>query len=159
MTLAPGTRLGPYEIVELLGEGGMGVVCRARDRRLDRQVAIKVLTKDLTAHPPPRGRGRGRTRSSFHLQGLRDRRARRRALRGDECIPRQTLHRRMLDDRMPLSETLRGAGEIAEALQEAHAHWQLGPAAGGSFGMDAQGKQRSRLSAAASSTIQGFAVP
>jgi len=51
MQLAPGTRLGPYEIVAPLGQGGMGEVYRARDPRLGREIAIKVLPQDLAAHP------------------------------------------------------------------------------------------------------------
>ena len=47
MSLTPGTRLGAYEILDLLGAGGMGEVYRARDTRLDRTVAIKVLPGDL----------------------------------------------------------------------------------------------------------------
>jgi len=49
MTLAPGTRLGPYEIVDALGAGGMGEVYQARDTRLDRDVVIKVLPLDFAA--------------------------------------------------------------------------------------------------------------
>ncbi len=48
MTLAPGTQLGPYEIVSQLGQGGMGVVYQATDPRLRRTVAIKLLPPDLT---------------------------------------------------------------------------------------------------------------
>ncbi len=48
MTLARGSRLGPYEIVAPIGAGGMGEVYRARDTRLDRTVAIKVLPAELS---------------------------------------------------------------------------------------------------------------
>jgi serine/threonine protein kinase len=51
MPLAAGTRLGPYEIVAHAGAGGMGEVYRARDTRLNREVAIKVLPEHLSSNP------------------------------------------------------------------------------------------------------------
>ena len=51
LTLTVGTRLGPYEIISVLGVGGMGEVYRATDTKLKRQVAIKVLPAALTADP------------------------------------------------------------------------------------------------------------
>ena len=56
MALTSGTRLGPYEIESALGAGGMGAVYRARDTRLDRIVAIKVLPDALAADPQFRER-------------------------------------------------------------------------------------------------------
>jgi len=47
LALTPGTRLGPYEIVSALGAGGMGEVYKARDTRLDRSVAIKIVSDTL----------------------------------------------------------------------------------------------------------------
>ena len=51
MPLIPGTRLGPYEVVAPLGAGGMGEVYRARDPRLGREVAIKVLPEQVARDP------------------------------------------------------------------------------------------------------------
>src|SRR5258708_3857858 len=56
MSLTTGTRLGPYEIVAAIGAGGMGEVYRARDTRLDRTVAVKVLSADVAADPDRRAR-------------------------------------------------------------------------------------------------------
>src|SRR5712692_158528 len=51
MTLTPGTKLGPYEIVAPLGAGGMGEVYRARDSKLERVVAVKVLSSQYSSDP------------------------------------------------------------------------------------------------------------
>jgi eukaryotic-like serine/threonine-protein kinase len=51
MTLSPGSRLGPYDIVAPLGAGGMGEVYRARDARLVREVAVKILPDAVAADP------------------------------------------------------------------------------------------------------------
>jgi serine/threonine protein kinase len=56
MTLAPGTRIGPYEVTAPLGEGGMGVVFRARDTQLLRDVALKLLPGHFAAEPDRLGR-------------------------------------------------------------------------------------------------------
>ena len=56
MTIVTGTRLGPYEILSPLGAGGMGEVYRARDPRLDRTIAVKILPERLSSNPERRQR-------------------------------------------------------------------------------------------------------
>src|SRR5688572_31932659 len=56
MSLSPGTQLGPYQVAASAGTGGMGEVYRARDTRLGREVAIKVLPREMAANPDLRAR-------------------------------------------------------------------------------------------------------
>jgi serine/threonine protein kinase len=67
MQLAPGTRLGPYEITAFIGRGGMGEVWRARDSRLDRDVAIKTLPPALAANANHLARFRREARAASAL--------------------------------------------------------------------------------------------
>jgi serine/threonine protein kinase len=67
--LAPGTRLGPYEIVSRLGAGGMGEVYKARDTRLDRPVAVKILAPDIASSPQARQRFEREARTSLAEPG------------------------------------------------------------------------------------------
>src|SRR6266542_499340 len=138
MTLSPGTRLGPYEILARVGEGGMGVVYRARDPRLDRQVAIKLLSTETAADPCARERLRREAMAIAALDHPYICKIFEIGEEGDalflvmEYIPGTPLHQRLLEGRMTLPEICRVAGEIAEALQEAHArgflHRDLKPA-------------------------------
>src|SRR5712692_9688491 len=93
MTLARGSRLGPYEIVAPIGAGGMGEVYRARDTRLDRTVAIKVLPAELSQDEHRRVRFEREARAisalaSAHLHPPRCRPRERRRLPGDG-VPRR----------------------------------------------------------------------
>ena len=67
MSLTPGTRLGPYEIVSPLGAGGMGEVYRARDTRLGREVAVKVLLPEVSGDDSRRRRFEQEARSASAL--------------------------------------------------------------------------------------------
>lgn len=67
MTLSPGERLGPYEILQPIGAGGMGEVYRARDTRLNRAVAVKVLPAMLTNNPACRQRLEREARAASNL--------------------------------------------------------------------------------------------
>jgi TolB-like protein/Tfp pilus assembly protein PilF len=136
--LTPGARLGPYEVVSSLGAGGMGVVYRARDPRLDRQVAIKLLPAPMAADPHARERLRREAMAVAALDHPYICKIFEIGEDGDalflvmEYIVGTTLHERLRNGRMPLPELFRVAGEIAEALQDAHArgfvHRDLKPA-------------------------------
>jgi serine/threonine-protein kinase len=138
VALASGTKLGPYEILARIGEGGMGVVYRGRDPRLDRQVAIKLLPADMAADQRARERLRREAMAAAALDHPYICKIFEIGEYGEslflvmEYIAGETLQRRLRDGRMPLPDTLRVAGEIAEALQEAHAggflHRDLKPA-------------------------------
>lgn len=126
LTLGEGRKLGPYEIVSLIGAGGMGEVYRARDTRLARTVAIKVLSSRLTADATHRARFEQEARAvaalshsnicAIHDVGSED---------GTEYLVMEYLEGETLADRilrgpLPINLVLRYGLQIAEALQEAH---------------------------------------
>jgi len=138
MPLDPGTRLGPYEIIAPLGAGGMGEVYRARDSRLGRDVAVKVLPGHLSASPEVRSRfeREAKTISSLnhpHICTLFDV-----GREGDtdylvmELVEGETLARRLEAGPLPAAQTVRLGVEIADALARAHragiVHRDLKPA-------------------------------
>ena len=126
MTLSAGTRLGPYEIVAPIGAGGMGEVYRARDTRLDRDVAIKVLPEHLATSEEIRQRfeREAKTVSQFshpHICALYDV-----GREGEiEYLVMEYLEGESLADRLgrgalPNDQVLRYGMEIADALDKAH---------------------------------------
>jgi serine/threonine protein kinase len=126
MTLAIGTRLGPYEILSPIGAGGMGEVYRARDTRLDRIVAIKVLPDHLSSNVELRQRFEREARavSSLnhpHICALYD------VGHQDgidylvmEFIEGSSLSQRLENGALPTEQVLRYAIQIAGALDKAH---------------------------------------
>ena len=125
--LAPGLRLGVFEIERFVGAGGIGEVYKARDTRLDRSVAIKVLSPDAATDPRSRARFAFEARAiarlshpricALHEMGHQD---------GVdflvmEYLEGETLAARLRRGPMPLTHALRTAIEIAEALAAAHA--------------------------------------
>ncbi|HET9327828.1 MAG TPA: protein kinase [Candidatus Eisenbacteria bacterium] len=126
MTLPTTTRLGPYEILAPLGAGGMGEVYRARDTRLLREVAIKVLARHLSNSPEIRSRfeREARTVSSLnhpHICTLHDV-----GREGDtdflvmELVEGETLAHRLTMGPLPPPEVLRLGAQISDALDRAH---------------------------------------
>ena len=128
MALTSGTKLGPYEIQSPLGAGGMGEVYRARDTRLDRIVAIKVLASDLSSSPELKQRMEREARaiSSLnhpHICQLYDIGSQDSAgYLVMEFLEGETLAERLRKDALPLNETLKIGIAIAEALTVAHRH-------------------------------------
>jgi serine/threonine protein kinase/Tol biopolymer transport system component len=126
MALSSGTRVGPYEIISLLGAGGMGEVYRARDTRLDRTVALKILPPSLAADPAFRERftREGRAISQLdhpHICTLYD--------VGEQdgtsflvmqYLEGETLESRLKKGGLPLDQALQFAIQIADALDRAH---------------------------------------
>jgi serine/threonine protein kinase/Tol biopolymer transport system component len=138
LPLTAGARLGPYEILSPLGAGGMGEVYRARDTRLERDVAVKVLSSRLSASPESRQRFEREAKtvsqlSHPHICALYDV-----GREGEteylvmELLEGETLSERLAKGPLPLEQTLRYGTEIADALDKAHrqgiVHRDLKPA-------------------------------
>ena len=126
MPLAPGTHLGPYEITAPLGAGGMGEVYRARDMRLERTVAIKILPAQFSSDPVRKQRfeREAKTISSLnhpHICVLYD------VGHQDgtdylvmECVEGETLAKRLEKGPLPFEQVLKYGAQIADALDKAH---------------------------------------
>src|ERR1700704_5223614 len=126
MPLTAGTKLGPYEVVAPLGAGGMGEVYRARDTRLDRTVAVKILPVHLSDNPEAKQRFEREARvisslnhphiCTLHDVGSQD---------GTsylvmEYVQGESLESRLLKGPLPLKQALECGVQICEALEKAH---------------------------------------
>jgi len=126
MTLAPGTRLGPYEILGQIGAGGMGEVYKARDTRLERTVAVKVLPSHMSASPETRQRFEREAKTISQLSHPRICALYDVGREGEteylvmELLEGETLSARLVKGSLPLEQTLRYGIEIADALDKAH---------------------------------------
>src|SRR5262245_60431911 len=126
MPLTPGSRLGPYEVVAAIGAGGMGEVYRARDPRLGRDVAIKVLPGDVAqdADRLARFEREARTVAALNhpnivvLHSIEEDQSTR--FLTMELVEGQTLDRLMTVGGLPLVRVLDLAIPIADALVAAH---------------------------------------
>src|SRR4029077_5665867 len=126
MPLAPGTKLGPYEIVSPLGAGGMGEVYRARDTRLERTVAIKILPQELSHDPVHKQRFEREAKNIsslnhphifvLHDVGSQDGLS----YLVMECLEGETLAKRLEKGPLPLEQALKFGAQIADALDKAH---------------------------------------
>jgi Tol biopolymer transport system component len=138
VTLDAGSKLGPYQILGQIGAGGMGEVYRAKDTRLERTVAVKVLPPHMAASPESRQRFEREAKtisqlSHPHICALYDV-----GREGEteylvmELLEGETLSDRLAKGPLPLEQTLRYGTEIADALDKAHrqgiVHRDLKPA-------------------------------
>src|SRR5215467_12887686 len=126
MPLTPGTKLGPYEIQSPLGSGGMGEVYRARDTRLERTVAIKILPAHFSSDPIRRQRFEREAKiisilNHPHICVVHD------IGHQDgidylvmECIEGETLAMRLEKGSLPLEQVMKIGAEVADAQDRAH---------------------------------------
>ncbi len=127
MTLSAGARLGPYEILAPLGAGGMGEVYRARDTRLSREVALKVLPGELSSDPERLSRFEQEARSASalnhpHIVVVYDvGRSDSTAYIAMELVEGKSLRELLSGDRLPPKKTLQVAAQVADGLAKAHA--------------------------------------
>ena len=126
MALTPGTALGPYAVTVQIGAGGMGEVYRARDTKLDRDVALKVLPEAFTSDPDRLARFEREAKvlaslnhpNIGHIYGLEEAEGTKALVL--ELVEGPTLADRIAEGPIPIDEALPIAKQIAEALEAAH---------------------------------------
>ncbi len=128
MSIATGSRLGPYEILARIGAGGMGEVWRARDTRLERDVAIKVLPASLAHDPQFRARFEREAKTISQLNhphicqiyDVGEAAEDKTSYLVMELLEGESLADRLVRGALPLSDVLRYGAQIAEGLAAAH---------------------------------------
>src|SRR5215469_8903099 len=126
MAVTIGTQLGSYEVLSLLGRGGMGEVYRARDTKLKREVAIKTLPEEFSRDPERLARFQREAEALAalnhpgiaHVYGLEESANTRCIVM--ELVEGETLQQRLTRGAIPVDEALQIAKQIAEALEAAH---------------------------------------